>query len=84
MVETNENIDSMNMLANDPESQAFQVATTSKRIKFMEDQAKDPILNSASESEGGDDDGESEGASEASEEEEVDFEFPREDAQALL
>ena len=52
--------------------------------------AKDPILNSSSESEGNDDDAdkdsddESGGSSDGGSEEEVELEFPREDAQALL
>ena len=86
MVESKENIDMSNIEVLDQGAQAFHAETISKRQKFIEEQAKDPILNSSSDEEGAAEEGaDSDDASgSSSEEEAMDIEFPREDAQELM
>ncbi len=87
MVESKENCNTQNQLPqiDDPEAKAFHGVTQSKRQKYLNEQAKDPILNSSSDSENvdGKDSDDASGTEESSEEE-LDFDFPREDAQELL
>ena len=72
-------------MVDDPKANQFSKETLSKREKFLKAQAADPILASSSEEEEAKNDSDDEsGTGGESSEDDVDFEFPRDDTQALL